>query len=1091
MDDDLTQVLTQRQFDPRRVGRNNSGLSEPDVSDVICILHPSTPAAFRIVHHTAKKNDQHVLKNNDFRAFDIQDDLVSQSERSTLLLESVQEDSPVREESAMDLALRFSSRVNDPSIGFCFGRSALMCDINLDAENSNKRVSNTHFRIFYNHSGVLMLGDMSTNGTIVDSIPLGGKRRNEAGQLIPKHPASTRMLNTGSIIEIVSDKPDDIIKFVLRIPPREGYVEQFKENFRKYIIQKAIAEKRAMAVQRGAAMPDGAVRGVLAAPVTGPPNPKSIPGLHPNLSNDHGMHWSGGDVFKCTGILGKGAFATVYQLATRMNGELFAGKELEKRRFMKNGMLDHRLDNEMQIMKDIKHPNVVQYVDYVETDDHLYIIMEYVRCGDIAGYMQGHGTLPERLAKTMTQQILSALAYLHEKNITHRDIKPDNILISSEEPFVVKLTDFGLSKVVKNNDTFLKTFCGTLLYCAPEVFPHYDNYIASKRAKRRRGGKQHRSYGSSVDIWSYAAVLWFVLCGTPPFEGVVDGNGKGMFQKIMETPLDTTPLIEQGVSDTCIDLLLRMLDTDPLSRPDELTCLKHPWLREGSALDNFNVLEGGLDSIPEGDEELDASQLSIHDRSPILGNNASQDSVEAHDTDHRREPKRHKGDSFLHFSQAPFNDTGDSYGSITVMKDIRESGRLDHRPPATRLFGEVSESALLSSGNLNPDVLAPWNDETYHSSPTTQEAQPPIDEQGVDKRPQGNVSIGVDSAYAPEDFEPPHLPTGSSWRESMVRGLNMESSDGSSDSLAANLATNPGGGNKSNVPQALPGSLEARRPTPSDEDTTPKARQTPFNRQINIPISASFFYVPHDPSTHNIKYATKVSGIDFAKDPSEHSDDPATASLPETVVASLDSKPPTDGQHPANEKENETLNALGLSIPETLPEPVLASSVFAKPPPILGRLSTTPGSFTTITFQLTSRVTTWGRSPGNRVVYRDGYDTRIPKVGLEVWFLAPDIETIEKEGKEDWTGLKNLETVIATRSRAGVRINGVLLNEKDDKGRRCYGRVYSGDEVCVVPVGKSGQQGLTFICEFFFGRAKKLRKQGDKFTIEHLDSFNS
>lgn len=113
--------------------------------------------------------------------------------------------------------------------------------------------------------------------------------------------------------------------------------------------------------------------------------------------------------------------------------------------------------------------------------------MEYVPGGELSTYLQSNNKIPEEMVRTVARQILHALHYLHQRKITHRDIKPDNILIASLDPLRVKLSDFGLSKVVQE-ETFLKTFCGTLLYCAPEVYPDYEHFRRGEVRKRRRLG---------------------------------------------------------------------------------------------------------------------------------------------------------------------------------------------------------------------------------------------------------------------------------------------------------------------------------------------------------------------------------------------------------------------------------------------------------------------------------------------------------------------------------------------------------------------------------------------------------------------------
>ena len=514
-----------------------------------------------------------------------------------------------------------------------------------------------------------------------------------------------RILVPGSIVQIASPRVEENIKFVVRIPSRDGYEAEYGRNFQAYRMRVAETQRRRIA----GADPQGPHLDLM--PV--------INDARPPISNTNfGMHWNGGSEYNVIGILGKGAFATVYHIATTYDGKPLAAKELEKKRFIKNGCLDQRLDNEMRIMKGLSHPNIVQYIDYVDKGQYIYIIMESVACGDLQEYLRTRGVLTEQMARDMALQIMDALVYLHKRKITHRDIKPDNILIVSTDPFTVKLTDFGLSKIVNSEDTILKTFCGTLLYCAPEVFPHYATHASNMKGKRRRGGQaahpDFHSYSQSVDIWSFAAVLWFSLCNKPPFEGEVDQTGKAMFNKIMDTPLDVTPLRERGISDEAIDFLTKMLNTNPASRPTELQCLQHPWLAGSKAKELLTA--SVLGQIPEEIEECDEepsdalSQLSLNDsrRSTAAsengdGNDDSEVLLNSEDFEFLdpRQSKRIRAGSFD--AHAEHVEPEQSIDEI-VYPDLRNEVREIPSPASNknlqqgnRLFGEIGHSALRSS----------------------------------------------------------------------------------------------------------------------------------------------------------------------------------------------------------------------------------------------------------------------------------------------------------------------------------------------------------------------------------------------------------
>lgn len=1006
----FTQPATQQVLDPRRVGRNNSGLNDGDIADVLAILHPATPTAIRIVEQAAEMRPQHVLFRNTLES--MTDSMTNIEEQETIIIDDNGDRLGHGSRAGADLALRITSAssLRFKQLGFVFGRNPNSADI-IFGQDSGKRISNQHFRIYINRDGILMLEDMSTNGTIVDDqlLKCKDKRFNKI-----------RMLSSGSIICIQSSNEEEMIRFIVRVPSRVSYIHRFRENLRNFIAE---------------CSPDADKEGVM--------NRINKQYMGPT------MKWDGGEHYNIVGMLGKGAFATVHQIATKMDGRLLAAKELEKRRFMKNGLLDKKIDNEMKIMESLRHPNIVEFVEYYDHGDYLYIIMEFVRHGDLQGYLSSSGPLAESLVRNMAQQILSALNYLHRAKITHRDIKPDNILIADLDPFTVKLSDFGLSKVVQHDETFLKTFCGTLLYCAPEVFPDYGS-AAAKGTKRRRGAKQYHAYSSSVDIWSFGGVLWYALCGEPPFKGIADATGEAMYNNIMATTLDPSPLHRLGVSAQCIDLLTRMLHTDPATRPTDRDCLNHPWLKDGAKILEDPVLQSIVEEDESQEAEQQFSQLKLN-QEVVESDDEEGDILSDDELLEMVAPKRVRPDPLFPRNQIRDQDA-DAVPSFYSEQAIGEgeSFQMMPAPGRQRLFGEIGQSALQSSSVLHNhanNALSPEELAGHASGGAEQNAS------RVHARLDGGIS------------SPSLLGT-----ESLVRELNMESphSPGSRTQSPFMPAT-------PRTPDVLQhSSLEEGSKNPSQiSEPTPRARPTAANRQISLPLTASYYYDPADPSTHTLEYATRVSGFDFV---AARRDSEAGASAFEDTVRVSD----TSG--------NSDFSTAVAAVPSPAAEmPSLPAELDIRPPPRrLGRLVATPDSFApALVLNIDKSKTSWGRLSNNTLVYADSRDTRIPKAAFVIfWYSSADqspgtVEELSQQGK-DWTSLEELKVGIWTCATHGISINGKHLKQKDEKGRALFGHLHTGDIVQVYHDSR-GTECLKFKCEFYTGTGKEPRSAGDSF----------
>lgn len=283
-----------------------------------------------------------------------------------------------------------------------------------------------------------------------------------------------------------------------------------------------------------------------------------FPGKSPNHTPTEGVH---AHYDMRSEVLGQGAFAIVKKALERSTGNWYAVKIIDKKKVMTGVAVEREID----ILKKINHEYVVGLKDFYEDDNNYYLIMDLVSGGDLMDFVTQNGAIPEDAAREITRQVLSAVEYVHSCGISHRDIKPDNILISQDEPVVVKVSDFGLAKISKSGSQ-LRTFCGTLAYLAPEIMSkkHGDNHASTK-------------YSNKVDIWSIGCMLYVILTSYLPFS---NRTQQELYKSVISGRFAVKPLLNAGVTTECIRFLYHVLTVNPAKRPSAAQALRHPWFND-------------------------------------------------------------------------------------------------------------------------------------------------------------------------------------------------------------------------------------------------------------------------------------------------------------------------------------------------------------------------------------------------------------------------------------------------------------------------------------------------------------------------------
>lgn len=400
-----------------------------------------------------------------------------------------------------------------------FGRNPA-CDYHL---GNISRLSNKHFQILLGEDGNLLLNDISTNGTWLN------------GQKVEKN--SNQLLSQGDEITVGVGVESDILSLVIFIN------DKFKQSLEQNKVDRIRSNLKNTSKIASPGLTSSTASSIVA----------NKTGIFKDFSIIHE-------------VVGQGAFATVKKAIERTTGKTFAVKIISKRKVI--GNMDG-VTRELEVLQKLNHPRIVRLKGFYEDTESYYMVMEFVSGGDLMDFVAAHGAVGEDAGREISRQILTAIKYIHSMGISHRDLKPDNILIEQDDPVLVKITDFGLAKV-QGNGSFMKTFCGTLAYVAPEVIRGKDTSVSPDEYEERN------EYSSLVDMWSMGCLVYVILTGHLPFSGSTQDQ---LYKQIGRGSYHEGPLKDFRISEEARDFIDSLLQVDPNNRSTAAKALNHPWIK--------------------------------------------------------------------------------------------------------------------------------------------------------------------------------------------------------------------------------------------------------------------------------------------------------------------------------------------------------------------------------------------------------------------------------------------------------------------------------------------------------------------------------
>lgn len=314
--------------------------------------------------------------------------------------------------------------------------------------------------------------------------------------------------------------------------------------------------------------------------------------------------------------MGQGSFGVVIEATHRETGKKWAIKKVNREKAGSSGV--KLLEREVSILKIVNHDHIIHLEEVFETPKRVYLVMELCEGGELREILQRRKRLSESETRHVIHSLAFAIAYLHKKDIVHRDLKLENILVQSGDvadgeamTLNIKVTDFGLAvqKGGVGSENMLQATCGTPIYMAPEVINAHD-------------------YSQQCDIWSIGVIVYMLLSGDPPFMGSSEDK---LFEHIKRGDLNFSASVWQSVSEAAKDVLQKLLRVDPADRITANELLDNPWItgdtssvqRPSNVLEMMKTWRTSLDNEDhlEGDSNGVSGAAAAEDRSSPASSN--------------------------------------------------------------------------------------------------------------------------------------------------------------------------------------------------------------------------------------------------------------------------------------------------------------------------------------------------------------------------------------------------------------------------------------------------------------------------------------